>query len=214
MRARTASAAPFPERNLRPSTRSFYLKLLGYARMDAYIGLETGPGFQDGVYRALKARGIEAYLTLGAHDIICKLPSFTNLQEFRGLIDSILFTTDRNRALVENTTSYLILEQHRKKGTEKPTAFCFVRSGRHTSREKFDRTVTDVSRIRSVIAASVVIGLFDLVCEVVTKDIAELKTTVDKILATPGVSPRAIMACIVVGPGAARSRSTGTQKAA
>jgi hypothetical protein len=59
--------------------------------------------------------------------------------------------------------------------------------------------------VSSVLAVSVVIGLFDLVCEVITKDVAELKATVDQILATPGVSPRATMVCIVVGTRGARS---------
>ncbi len=173
--------------------------------MDAYIGLETEPGSQDGLYKILRARQIEAFLTLGAHDIICRLPSFANLGEFRRMIDSILFATEKDRTLVENTTSYIIVDHHRKKTDKKPTAFCFVRSGRLPSRKRFDEMVTDVLGIPSVLAVSVVIGLFDLVCEVIMKDIAELKTTVDKILSTPGVSPRATMVCIVVGTHVARS---------
>ena len=167
--------------------------------MDAYIGLETEPGSQNALYKVLRARQMEAFLTLGAHDIICRLPSFANLEELRRMIDSILFTTEKDRPLVGNTTSYIIIDHHRKKTDKKPTAFCFVRSGKLPSRDKFDKMVTGVLGIASVLSVSVVIGLFDLLCEVITKDVAELKSTVDKILSTPGVSPRATMVCIVVG---------------
>ncbi len=167
--------------------------------MDAYISLETEPGSQNPLYRILKERQVEAYRTLGAHDVIWRLPSFATLDEFRTIIDSILFTTEKNRPLVENTASYIIMNHHRKKTDKKPTVFCLVRSGSLPSRGKFDKTVTDVLAISPVVAVSVVIGLFDLVCEVVTKNVAELKSMVDKILATPGVPPRATMVCIVVG---------------
>ncbi len=167
--------------------------------MDAYIGLETALGSKNTLYTSLKERQVEAYRTLGAHDVICRLPSFSTLDEFRKIIDSILFTTEKNRPVVENTTSYIIMNHQRKKTDKKPTAFCFVRSGSLPSRGRFDKMVTDVLAISSVVAVSVVIGLFDLVCEVVTKNVAELKSVVDKILTTPGVSPRATMVCIVVG---------------
>lgn len=55
---------------------------------------------------------------------------------------------------------------------------------------------------------SVVIGLFDLVCEVNTKDVAELKATVDEILAPPSVSSRATMVCHVVATHGARPEDT------
>jgi hypothetical protein len=167
--------------------------------MDAYVGLETHPGSQDSLYKILKRRQIEAHRTLGAHDIICRVPSFTNLEEFRKTIDSMLFTTERDKPLVENTTSYIIIDQSRKKTDKETTAFCFFRFGGLPSRTKFDKMVRDLLNISSIVAVSVVIGLFDLVCEVITKNVAELKTTVDKVLTTPGVSPRATMVCIVVG---------------
>ena len=172
--------------------------------MDAYIGLETAPGSQDSVYEILKGRKMDVFLTLGAHDIICRLPSFSTLDDLRRIVDSILFTGEKDRPLVDNTTSYLMMDHHRKVNKD-PTAFCFVRSGRLASRDKFDRMVAGVLRVSSVIAVSVVIGLFDLLCEVVTKDVAELKATVDQILATPGISPRATMVCIVVGTRGAKS---------
>lgn len=174
--------------------------------MDAYIGLETVPGSQNALYKVLKERELEAYRTLGAHDVICRLPAFASLDDFRKTIDSILFTTEKNKPMVQNTTSYLIMTHHRKKTEKKPTAFCFVRSGMLPSRGKFDKMVTDVLAIPPVIAVSVVIGLFDLICEVVTKNVAELKAVVDKILTTPGVSPRATMICIVVGTQGARTQ--------
>jgi len=166
--------------------------------MDAYIGLVTEPSSQDGLYEILKGRKIDAFLTLGAHDIICRLPSFATLGQLRRTLDSILFTKQKGRPLVENTTSYVIMDQRRKKVKMNPTAFCFIRSGTLPSRVKFDRMVAEVLSLSSIIAVSVVIGLFDLICEVVTKDVAELKATVDELLATPGVSPRAVMVCLVV----------------
>jgi DNA-binding Lrp family transcriptional regulator len=174
--------------------------------MDAFIGLETEPGSQNALYRILKERQVEAYRTLGAHDIICRVPPFATLDEFRKVIDSVLFTTEKNRPLVENTTTYIIMNHHRKKTDKKPTAFCFVRSGRLPSRGKFDKMVTEVLAIPAIVAVSVLIGLFDLVCEVVTKNVAELKTVVDKILSTPGVSSRATMVCIVVGNQGSKSQ--------
>ena len=166
--------------------------------MDSYIGLETEPGSQDKLYRILKERQIESYRTLGTHDVICRLLPFSTLDEFRDQLDSILFTTEKNRPLVENTTSYIVMNHFRKKTDRKPTAFCFIRTGKLSSRAKFDKMVTDVLGIPSVLAVSVVIGLFDLVCEVITKNVAELKNSLDKILSTPGISPRATMVCIVV----------------
>lgn len=165
--------------------------------MDAYIGLEAEPGSQKDLYRMLTDRKIESYLTLGAYGIICKLPSFSDLDELKQTIYGILFTNVDNRPLVENITSYVVMEQHRKQSGAKPTAFCFVRSGRLSSREQFDGMISTLSRISSVVAVSVVIGLFDLVCEIVMKDIAGLKATIDQILSTPGVSTRATMICIV-----------------
>ena len=176
--------------------------------MDAYIGLETEPGSQDSLYEILKGRKIDAFLTLGAHNMICRLPSFATLGELRRNVDRILFTREKGRPLVENTTSYIIVDHHRKKVNKNPTAFCFIRSGRLPSRDKFDSMVAGVLSVSSVLAVSVVIGLFDLVCEVITKDVAELKATVDQILATPGISPRATMVCIVVATHGARSEDT------
>jgi len=167
--------------------------------MDAYIGLVTEHGSQDGLYEILKGRKIDAFLTLGAYDMICRLPSFATLGELRRTVDSILFTKQKGRPLVENITSHIIMGHHRKKVNKDSTAFCFFRSGMLPSRDKFDKMVAGVLSVSSVIAVSVVIGSFDLVCEVITKDVAELKATVDQILATPGISPRATMVCIVVG---------------
>jgi len=176
--------------------------------MNAYLGLETERGAQDSLYKILRGRKIDAFLTLGAHDMICRLPTFANLDELRRTVDSILFTKDKGRPLVENTTSYIIMSHRRKKLNNEPTAFCFIRSGRLPSRDKFDSMVADVLNVSTVLAVSVVIGLFDLVCEVNTKDVAELKATVDQILATPGISPRATMVCIVVGTRGAKSEDT------
>jgi DNA-binding Lrp family transcriptional regulator len=179
-----------------------------YEFMDSYVGLETEPGSQERLFRILKERQIESYRTLGAHDVICRLSPFSTLGEFRNLIDGILFTTEKDRPLVENVTSYIIVNHFRKKTDKKPTAFCFLRSGRLSLRGEFDRMVAAVLGIPNVLAVSVVIGFFDLVCEVITKDVAELKTALDRILSTPGVSPRATMVCIVVSNPKAKSQGT------
>jgi DNA-binding Lrp family transcriptional regulator len=165
--------------------------------MDAYVGLEAEPESQSAIYRILRERGVETYQTLGAHQLICRLQSFATIDEFRKLIDSMLFTTENNRPLVENMTSYIIVNHHRKK-TEKPTAFAFIRSSKLPSREKFDKMVTNVLAVPCVVAVSVVIGLFDLVCEVVTRNVAELGGVVDEIVSVPGVSSRSRMVCIVL----------------
>lgn len=172
--------------------------------MDAYVGLETRPGSQRSLYKVLRARQIEAFLTLGTHDVICRLPSFSSLEEFRKIIDSLLFIKEKDGPLVENSTSYIIMDQRRKKTDKRATAFVFVRSGRIGSRDKFDKMVSDVLGNPTILAVSVVIGLFDLLCEVNTKDVAELRVTVDRILSTPGVSPRATMVCIVTGTHGAK----------
>ena len=49
----------------------------------------------------------------------------------------------------------------------------------------------------TVIAVSVTIGFFDIVCEVRSNNIADLRGTVDRILSTPGVSSHAVMVCMV-----------------
>jgi DNA-binding Lrp family transcriptional regulator len=168
--------------------------------MDAYIGLETAPGSQNTLYAILNGRKIDAHLTLGAYEIICRLPSFANLDEFRKVIDSILYTMEKGRPIVENTTTFVIMNHHRKNARKRPTAFCFLRSGRLPSRAKFDKMVADILSIPTVLAVSVVIGFFDIVCEVISKDVAELKTIMDKMLSTPGVSPSTTMICLVVEP--------------
>ena len=167
--------------------------------MEAYMGLEAEPGYQANLYKILKTRNMEAFLTLGTHDIVCRLPSFTDLNEFRKLVQSILFTTEGGRPLVENTTTYIIIDHYSKKTEKKPTAFCFIRSGRMPSRDKFDKMVNDVFDIESVLAVSVVIGFFDLICEVRTDNLLALHSTINQILSTPGVSSRATMVCMVLG---------------
>ena len=165
--------------------------------MDAYVGLETEPGSESAAYRVLRERGVETYHTLGAHHLICRVQSFANIDEFRKLIDSMLFTTENNRPIVENMTSYIIVNHHRN-GTERPTAFAFMRTSKLPSRASFDKMVTDVLAVPCVVAVSVVVGLFDLVCEIVTKNVAELRSVVDQIVSVPGVSSRSRMVCIVL----------------
>jgi len=160
------------------------------------MGLEAEPGFHERLYESLTKRGVEAFLTLGGHDIICRTPTFRNLEEFRRIVDGILFTKYGGNVIVANCTSYIILERHSKKTRSRPSAFCFIRSGRMSSRNHFDGMVGRVRDLPSVLAVSVVIGYFDLVCEVRTENIAQLKQAVDQILATPGVSSRAVMVCM------------------
>jgi hypothetical protein len=174
--------------------------------MDSYIGLETAPGSQDKLFRILKDRKVESYRTLGTHDVICRVSSFSTLDEFRNLIDSILFTTEKSRPLVENTTSYIIVSHFRKKTDKKATAFCFIRSSRLSSRGEFDKMATTVLGMPNVLAVSVIIGHFDLVCEAITKDVAELKRALDRILSIPGISARETMICLVVSDPKAKSQ--------
>lgn len=142
---------------------------------------------------------MEAYRTLGGHDIVCRSPAFADLADFRRLVDSILFTTAGNSAIVANSTTYIILDQLRKETDEKAAAFCFIRSGNLPSRESFDKMIHSLLNLDSVLSVSVTIGLFDVVCEVRSKNIADLRHTVDQILSTTGVSSRAFMVCMVSG---------------
>ena len=169
------------------------------------MGLEAKPGLHRNLYKILKERNIDVFQTLGVHDVICRLPSFTDLKEFRRIVDSILFTTQNGAPIVENTSSYLILERTGPKSPNKPTAFFFLRSGKLQSREQFDKTVTDVYNINGVLAVSTAVGQFDLICEIESSNLAELKSIVNTIVSTPGVSARATMVCMVVGSGATES---------
>lgn len=167
--------------------------------MKAYIGLESEPGSQAKLHGILKGRGIEAFATLGGHDIVCKLPQFADLKEFRKIIDSILFITEGDRAIVANTTTYIILNEFRKETQEKPSAFCFIRSGKLPSREYFDRTIQSLYDLANVQSVSVTIGFYDVICEVRSQTIANLRLIVDQILSIQGVSSRAIMVCMISG---------------
>jgi hypothetical protein len=168
--------------------------------LQAYMGLEAEPGSQNKLYGVLKERGIEAYVTLGGHDVVCRSPPFADLAEFRKTVDGILFTTEGGaRPIVANTTTYIILDHLRKQPVEKPTSFCFIRSGKLPSRNPFDKMVQSLYDLDSVLSVSVTIGFFDIVCEVRAKNIADLRLTVDQILSTPGVSSRAVMVCMVSG---------------
>jgi hypothetical protein len=167
--------------------------------MQAFMGLEAEPGSQNKLHEILKAEQIEAYLTRGGHDIVCRLPEFSDLKEYRKLVDRILFTKDEDRAIVANVTSYVVLDRFEKKSGKLPSAFCFVRSGRLPSRDRFDQMLRNVYKIDRVLSVSVVIGFFDLVCEIEAESLAELKQTIDQILSTPGVSSRAVMVCMVLG---------------
>jgi hypothetical protein len=167
--------------------------------LQAYMGLEAQPSSQNKLYGVLKERGIEAYVTLGGHDVVCRSPPFADLAEFRKIVDSILFITEGGRAVVANTTTYIILDHLRKKTDEKPTSFCFIRSGKLPSRNLFDKMVHSLYDLDSVLSVSVTIGFFDIICEVRAKNIADLGLTVDQILSTPGVSSRAVMVCMVSG---------------
>ena len=73
--------------------------------MQAYIGLEAEPGSQSKLYRVLRDRKIEAYVTLGGHDIVYQSPDFPDLAAFRKIVDSVLFITDESRAIVANSTT-------------------------------------------------------------------------------------------------------------
>jgi DNA-binding Lrp family transcriptional regulator len=163
------------------------------------MGLEAEPGSQSKLYGILRARGIEAFPTLGGHDIVCKLPPFADLKGFRKIVDSTLFITEGDRAIVANTTTYIILDELRKETQEKPSAFCFIRSGKLPSREYFDRTVQSLYDLASVQSVSVTIGFFDIICEVRSQTIADLRLIVDQILSIQGVSSRAIMVCMISG---------------
>lgn len=167
--------------------------------LQAYMGLETEPGSQNKLYGALKERGIEAYVTLGGHDVVCRSPPFADLAEFRKIVDGTLFITEGGRPIVANTTTYIILDHLRKQQVEKPTSFCFIRSGKLPSRDLFDKMVQSLYDLDSVLSVSVTIGFFDIICEVRAKNIADLRLTVDQILSTPGVSSRAVMVCMVSG---------------
>ncbi len=169
--------------------------------MQAYMGIEAEPGFRTNLYNLLRTRNMETFLTIGVHDVVCRSPSFADMKEFRKIVDSILFLTEKGKALVENTTTYLILDQIGRKSDKKPSAFCFVRSGKLPSRDMFERMVNALYKINSVLAISVVIGTFDLICEVDTENLVELRSTVNKILSTPGVSARATTVCMVLEPG-------------
>ena len=169
------------------------------------MGLEAKPGLHRNLYRILKERNIDVFQTLGVHDVICRLPSFADLKEFRRIVDGILFTTQNGAPIVENTSSYLVLERTGPKSPNKPTAFFFLRSGKLQSREQFDKTVTDVYNINGVLAVSTAVGQFDLICEIESPNLAELKSIVNIIVSTPGVSARATMVCMVVGSGATES---------
>ena len=165
--------------------------------LQAYIGLEAEPGSQSKLYRVLRDRKIEAYVTLGGHDIVYQSPDFPDLAAFRKIVDSVLFITDESRAIVANSTTYIILDHLRKQTKEKPAAFCFIRSGKLASRGLFDKMVHSLFDLDTVIAVSVTIGFFDIVCEVRSNNIADLRRTVDRILSTPGVSSHAVMVCMV-----------------
>ena len=169
--------------------------------MHAYIGLEAEPGTRSILLQALRERGIEAYPTLGGHDIVCRSPPFADLAEFRALVDSILFITVETRAIVANSTTYIILDHMRKQTDGKTAAFCFIRSGKLPSRESFDKMVQSLLELDSVLSVSVTIGFFDLVCEIQSNNIADLRRTVDQVLSTEGVSSRAIMVCMVSEDG-------------
>jgi hypothetical protein len=162
------------------------------------MGLEAEPGRQTSLHRELKNRGFEVYPTFGGHDIIARPPAFRDVTEYRKIVDSVMFITENDKPIVGNVTSYLIFDHFRKQAAAEPTAFCFIRSGRHSSRDSFDETVQRIYEIESVVSASVVIGIFDLVCEVQAKDLVQLRQTVDWILSTPGVSSRATMVCVVI----------------
>jgi len=126
------------------------------------------------------------------------LPSFADLEELRKVVDSVLFTTERGRAIVENTSTYMVLDQIRKKTDKKLMAFCFFRAGRLASRELFDKMIESLYNVDTVLAVSVVIGLFDVICEVAMLDLAELKEAVSRILSIPGISTRALMVGMVL----------------
>lgn len=161
------------------------------------MGIEAEPGSQSKLYGTMRGRGIKAFATLGGHDIVCRLPAFRDLKEFRNIVDSVLFITEGGHAIVANTTTYIILDELRKETREKPSAFCFIRSGKLPSREYFDRTIHSLHGLSDVLAVSVTIGFFDIICEVRSKTIADLRVVVDKMLSTPGISSRAVMVCMV-----------------
>jgi hypothetical protein len=81
------------------------------------MGLETEPGSQNKLYGVLKERGIEAYVTLGGHDVVCRSPPFADLPEFRKTVDGILFTTEGGPGLLSPTqrptSSWTIFESSR-----------------------------------------------------------------------------------------------------
>lgn len=167
--------------------------------MEAYIGIQAEPGYQNALYTILTNRWPNVFMTLGFHDIVCRPPQFSDLAEFRKLIDSILFIRENEKAIVANSTSYLILDRYVKDSDRKPTAFCFARSGKLLSRTFFDKMVKDVYNAESVLSVSVTIGFFDLVCEISSENLMELRRTVDQILSTPGTSSRSVIVCMVLG---------------
>ena len=125
---------------------------------------------------------------------IARLSRPSGVQEDCGCV---LFITDEGRAIVANSTTYIILDHFRKQTKEKPAAFCFIRSGKLASRGLFDKMVHSLFRLAPVLAVNVTIGFFDIICEVRSNNIADLRRTVDQILSTPGVSTRAVMVCMV-----------------
>jgi len=167
--------------------------------LEAYIGIEAEPSSQKALYTILKNRWSNVFMTLGGHDIVCRPPQFSDLAEFRKLVDSILFTTENEKAIVANSTSYLILDRYVKDYDRKPAAFCFIRSGKLLNRTLFDKMVKDIYNVESILSVSVTIGFFDLVCEISSQNLVELRRTVDRVLSTPGISSRSVMVCMVLG---------------
>ncbi len=170
------------------------------------MGLEVEHSAHSNLCQMLNDRGMTAFPTFGVHDIVCRLPTFSSLEELRKIIDSVLFITESGKALVANVTTYIILDLVEKKSQNRTTAFCFIRAERIPSKDMFRRMIKGLYDVESVLSVSTVVGVFDLICEVYTVNLQDLERTVNRILSTPGVSSRAITVCMVLRAGKSEER--------
>jgi hypothetical protein len=156
----------------------------------SYLGIITVAGSYRRVQELLRNAGFDACSVFGELDVICRGIDFTDISEYRSILDRVVSICGK---LISRTHSLVLLSPQVTLPEKHPFAFILI----SVSIQLFDQILAQIRIMDEVSFAEVIIGPYDIICEVDVENLTQLEHVVTNILRVEGVQSTTTMICTV-----------------
>lgn len=152
--------------------------------VSAFIGIKAKLAAEHEIYEELQSLGLKPHALFGNFDIICKIPKFVDIDEFKKKWFEPIRKIGGGNNYIQRTTTFLILDMDDRDPPDDTAAFalvCFWPS-------QYDQIMKLMRQMKNVASVDAVLGQYDAVCSVVANNKAALASIIEQVrLEIPGI---------------------------